>query len=260
MKDAKQGSAGRAGLFVTCLVDTLRPKVGFAAVELLESAGYEVVVPSQGCCGQLNYNNGDTRGAAEMALKAARDFAEVDYVVVPSGSCAATIVKHYPEMFPSGSAEHAEVLSLANKTYELTVFLHEIAASAPVEVTPQEDSDSAGGSTLAYHDGCSGLRELGIFHQPRALLESLPGVAVAEGMNPETCCGFGGTFCVRYPEVSANIADKKCAEVIATEADCLVSGDLGCLLNIEGRLNRRGEPVKALHVAEVLAAKKGGSR
>jgi len=246
---AEQEDSGlTVGLFATCLVDLLRPSVGFAAVELLERAGCRVEVPAQTCCGQPNYNNGDTEGAAEMALRTARDFAHVDYVVVPSGSCAAMMVKHYPSLYPEGSKEWGELMALSAKTRELTVFLREVSDASVVASLPGK---------VAYHDGCSGYRELKIFEQPRALLKQVDGLTLCDDIDPEVCCGFGGTFCVRYPAVASKITDNKCDEVLASGADYLVSGDLGCLLNLAGRLEHRGEPVAMLHVAEVLAGHSG---
>jgi L-lactate dehydrogenase complex protein LldE len=236
----------RVGLFVTCLVDVFRPSIGFAAVKLLEEAGCEVVVPaSQTCCGQPGYNSGDRRGAQTLARKLVHDFAACDYVVAPSGSCAGMIRSHYPELLAEFPEVADELARLTAKTYELTDFL----------VNVMKRTVASGGLqlTVTYHDSCSGLRELGIKSQPRALLRGLAGLAVKEMSMPEQCCGFGGTFAVKLPEISARICDQKCDDIVATEADAVVLGDLGCMLNIEGRLRRRGEAVRVLHVAEVLA-------
>jgi Fe-S oxidoreductase len=234
------------GLFVTCLVDTMRPSVGFAAVKLLESAGCDVIVPAgQTCCGQPAYNSGDTQDAAAIARQVIEAFAKVDYVVVPSGSCAGTIKVHYPELFADDPKMRDAVQRLVERTWELTSFLTEVMQTGPIA--------SSYPHKVTYHDSCSGLRELGIKAQPRALLAQVEGVELTELQTAETCCGFGGLFCVKYPEISGKIVDAKVDDVLASGADTLLGGDLGCLLNISGRLHRRGANVHVRHVAEVLA-------
>ncbi len=237
----------RVGLFVTCLVDLMRPGIGFAAIKLLEAAGCEVVVPrTQTCCGQPGYNSGDREPARALAQKLLDEFEPCDYVVAPSGSCAGMIRTHYPDLFPDDAYMRGRVERLCARVYELTDFLVNVAGLAAVP------GRFAG--TITYHDSCSGLRELGIKHQPRALLGRVPGLALREMDECEQCCGFGGTFAIKFGDVSAAIADRKCEAIEATGADAVVLGDLGCMLNIEGRLRRRGnETVKVLHVAEVLA-------
>jgi L-lactate dehydrogenase complex protein LldE len=225
----------------------MRPRIGFATLRLLEAAGCEVVVPpGQTCCGQPAYNSGDRVAARKLALKVLEEFDGFEYVVVPSGSCAGMIRVHYPRLFADQPDLRARMETLAQRTYELTDFLVNVVGfTAP-------PGDFAG--TVTYHDSCSGLRELGIRAQPRALLARLPGVRLVELTQPESCCGFGGTFSVKYGELSAQLADNKCRQVADTAADAVVAGDLGCLLNIEGRLRRRGDlKTQALHVAEVLA-------
>ncbi|MEJ5211876.1 MAG: (Fe-S)-binding protein [Burkholderiales bacterium] len=241
----------RVGLFVTCLVDLMRPSVGFAALRLLEAAGCQVVVPpGQTCCGQPGYNSGDYEAARRLALRWAEDFADCDYVVAPSGSCAGMMRVHYPRLFPPGSADGARVADLAARTWELTAFL--------VEVLHFDQPPGRWRGTITYHDSCSGLRELGVKAQPRSLLARLPGLVLREMENCETCCGFGGTFSVKFGEISARMAENKCAAIQASGADAVVGGDLGCLLNIEGRLRRRGDSgTQVLHVAEVLAGEQG---
>ena len=237
----------RVGLFVTCLVDLVRPRIGFAALKLLEGAGCEVVVPlTQTCCGQPGYNSGDRRAAQALARKVLTEFKDCDYVVVPSGSCSGMVKVHYPELLNDFPELRADVEWLIARTWELTDFLFSVLK---LEKVP-------GGfdGTITYHDSCSGLREMGVKDQPRALLSKLPGVAIKEMALPEQCCGFGGTFAVKYGDISARIADQKCADIQSTGADAVVLGDLGCMLNIEGRLRRRGDQnTKVLHVAEVLA-------
>ena len=237
----------RVGLFVTCLVDLMRPRIGFAAIRLLESAGCEVVVPAtQTCCGQPGYNSGEQTSAKALARKLIGEFDGCEYVVVPSGSCAGMIRVHYPALFKDDPTMIDAVNRLSSRTYELADFLANVAKLKHI---PGRFSGS-----LTYHDSCSGLRELGVQAQPRALLSKMPGVSITEMREATTCCGFGGTFSVKFGEISAAIADKKCQHIAQTGADAVVAGDLGCLLNIEGRLRRRGDVrTRVLHIAEVLA-------
>ena len=237
----------KVGLFVTCLVDLMRPNIGFAAIKLLEAAGCEVVVPAgQTCCGQPGYNSGDRKAAQALAKKLMREFSACDFVVVPSGSCGGMIRTHYSELLSEFPELREEVKDLARKTHELTDFLVNVAR---LERVPGRFSGS-----VTYHDACSGLRELGVKSQPRALLSKVPGLTIREMQQPEQCCGFGGTFAVKYGDISSRIADLKCEDVQSSGADALVLGDLGCMLNIEGRLRRRGDTgTRVLHVAEVLA-------
>jgi len=242
----------RRGLLVTCLDDLRRPNIGFAALRLLEAAGCEVVVPAaQTCCGQPGYNSGDRKAAQALARKLMREFSDCAYVVMPSGSCGGMIRAHYPELLSEFPDLGEEVEAFASKTYELTDFLVNVAR---LERVPGRFSAS-----ITYHDACSGLRELGVKSQPRALLSKVPGLTIREMQQPEQCCGFGGTFAVKYGDISTRIADLKCEDVQSSGADALVLGDLGCMLNIEGRLRRRGDvKTRVLHVAEVLAGFAGG--
>ncbi|MEK6209195.1 MAG: (Fe-S)-binding protein [Pseudomonadota bacterium] len=237
----------KVGLFVTCLVDLMRPNIGFAALRLLEAAGCEVVVPAaQTCCGQPGYNSGDRKAAQALAKKLIREFSDCDYVVVPSGSCGGMIRAHYPELLADFPELGEEVEAFARKSYELTDFL--------VNVVRLDRVPGKFGGTVTYHDSCSGLREMGVKSQPRALLSKVPGLTIREMQQPEQCCGFGGTFAVKFGDISTRIADLKCEDVQSSGADALVLGDLGCMLNIEGRLRRRGDTrTRVLHVAEVLA-------
>jgi L-lactate dehydrogenase complex protein LldE len=237
----------RVGLFVTCLVDLMRPRIGFAALELLEAAGCEVIVPAaQTCCGQPGYNSGDRVSALALARKVVAEFADCEYVVAPSGSCAGMIRTHYPDLFRDDPQALETALALCSRTYELTDFL--------VNVAKLDRAAPAMHARITYHDACAGLRELSVKTQPRALLGAVPGLTLSEMSQPEQCCGFGGTFAVKFGDISSRIADRKCADIEATGADAVVLGDLGCMLNIEGRLRRRGNmTTQVLHVAEVLA-------
>ncbi|HRP95993.1 MAG TPA: (Fe-S)-binding protein [Rhodocyclaceae bacterium] len=237
----------RVGLFATCLMNVFRPSVGFAAVKLLEDAGCTVEVPqAQTCCGQPGYNSGDFDAARALAKQVIAAFEGYDYVVGPSGSCMATIRHDYPTLFEAEPEWRARAERLAAKSFELMSFLHD-----ELGVTSARDAQFAG--TATYHDSCSGLRGLGIKGQPRALLGGVAGLTVKEMADSEVCCGFGGTFCVKYPEISEKMVDDKIRNILATGADTLLGGDLGCLMNIAGRLSRIHAPVRVYHTAEVLA-------
>jgi len=237
----------RVGFFVTCLVDLMRPSIGFAAIRLLEAGGAKVVVPpAQTCCGQPAYNSGDRAGARALAAKVVAEFEDCDFLVAPSGSCSGMIRTHYADLFADEPAMGARVAALAARTRELTDFL--------VNELKLERVPGRFDGTATYHDSCAGLREMGVKAQPRALLAMVPGLELVEMAECETCCGFGGTFSIKFGEISARLADNKCGHVAASGADAVVLGDLGCMLNIEGRLRRRGDTTtRVLHVAEMLA-------
>lgn len=241
----------RVGLFVTCIVDVFRPTVGFAAVRLLEDAGCEVFVPAaQTCCGQPAYNAGDRADAARLARRVIEIFEDFDYVVLPSGSCAGMIVRHYPELFADEPDWAIRADALAGKTHELTSFLTDVMGVSGVQASYE--------GRATYHDSCAGLRELGVKTQPRALLASVDGLTLVEMKAPEACCGFGGAFAVKYDEISNAIVTRKTADARSTGAELLLGGDLGCLLNIAGKLKREGSGIEVRHVAEVLAGMTGG--
>jgi len=236
----------RVGLFVTCLVDLFRPSVGFAAVKLLEDAGCRVEVPeAQTCCGQPAYNSGDREDTKLVARQVIEAFQHVDYVVVPSGSCGGMIIKHYPELFADDPDLATRAGELSGRSYELLTFLTEVMG---LERVPARFD-----GTVTYHDSCAGLRELGVKGQARKLLGTVDGLTLAELPDSEVCCGFGGTFCVKYPDISNNMVEKKAKDIESTGAATLLAGDLGCLMNMAGKLQRRGSQVKVRHVAEVLA-------
>jgi len=238
--------APRVGLFVTCLVDLMRPSVGFAAVKLLEDAGCTVEVPeTQTCCGQPAYNSGDRKDARDVARGVVEAFQGYDYVVAPSGSCAGMIHEHYVGLFADEPQMQAKARELSGRTHELISFL--------VDVLGVQTVAARYDGTVTYHDSCSGLRELKIKAQPRKLLASVEGLTFKELPSAEICCGFGGTFCVKYPDISERMAQEKGQDVVATGADTLLAGDLGCLMNMAGKLQRDGSSVRVRHVAEVLA-------
>ena len=240
----------RVGLFVTCLVDLHRPNVGFAALRLLEAAGCDVVVPeSQTCCGQPAFNSGDERTTRDIARAAIAAFDGVEHVVAPSGSCAGMLREHYPALLADDEDWAERARSFAARCHELTSFLVDVLGRT--DIAAELGARYAG--TVTYHDSCAGLRELGVKGQPRALLAGVTALELAEMDDTEVCCGFGGTFCVKYPDISERMADDKIALAAASGAGTLLGGDLGCLLSIGGRLARRGQPMKVYHVAEVLA-------
>ena len=238
--------APRVGLFVTCLIDAMRPSIGFAAIQLLEEAGCTVEVPqAQTCCGQPAFNSGDTRHAAGLARQVVEVFEPYDYVVVPSGSCGGMIRRHYPEALADDPAWRARAEALGEKTYEITMFLVDIRGYRPKGRTLRR--------TATYHDACAGLRELDVFGQPRQLLAAVDGLELRKLEGNDVCCGFGGTFCVKYPAISNAIVEEKAVAIEQTGADLLLAGDLGCLMNMAGKLNRRRSAVRCFHTIEVLA-------
>ena len=236
------------GFFATCLVDLFRPSVGFAAARLIERAGYRVDVPrGQSCCGQPGYNSGDRMSARRAAQRAVVLFEGFEHVVAPSGSCAAMFVHHFPDLLSDDADWGARARALAGKTHELVDFLIRVAGWRPAAAARHAGS-------ITYHDSCAGLRELGIREQPRTLLAAAGGPELREMEGSDICCGFGGTFCVKYPAISEAMADKKIDSIETTGADTVVGGDLGCLMHMEGRLSRRGSAVGTRHVAQILAA------
>ena len=241
----------RVGLFVTCLVDVMRPEIGFSTIKLLEAAGCDVVVPAQQtCCGQPGYSAGNRQAARELAIKFLDEFEDFDYVVIPSGSCGGMVKTHYGDVLSADTALLQRLEKLQAKVFELTDFLHTVVK---LDHLPAASEGSIKG-TVTYHDSCCGLRELGVQQQPRALLAMRDGVQLTEMAEARACCGFGGTFAVKYGDISTAIVDDKCANIHDSGADAVVLGDLGCMLNIEGRLRRNGDhKTRVLHVAQVLS-------
>jgi L-lactate dehydrogenase complex protein LldE len=235
----------RVGLFATCLVDLYRPSIGFAAAKLIEAAGCEVHVPAQTCCGQPAYNSGDTNTAQALARQMIAAFEGYDYIVVPSGSCGGMVKSHYPKLLKDDAAWANRAKAFAAKCHELISFLTDVRGMKTV--------DAAFQGRATYHDSCSGLRELGIKDQPRQLLGSVKGLELVEMEDSEVCCGFGGTFSIKYPDISNAMVQKKVDHVGMATPDVLLAGDLGCLMNMAGKLKRQGSSITVRHVAEVLA-------
>jgi L-lactate dehydrogenase complex protein LldE len=234
----------RVALFVTCLVDVFRPRIAEATVALLERCGFDVEVPAQACCGQVNANGGDRAGATALALGVVDRFSGYENIVVPSGSCAGFIRNNYPGLCKTERSAHEAALAMSSRVQELTQFLTVGAR--------QQELPGKWNGTVVYHDSCSCRRELGISREPRALLAQMSGLELREMPDAEDCCGFGGLFSTSYPEISVAMADRKIESVLGSGADCVVGADAGCLMHLEGRMRRRGIRKGVLHVAEVL--------
>ncbi len=236
----------KVGLFVTCIVDAMRPNIGFASLKVLEDAGCDVEVPrTQTCCGQPAFNSGDDKSTRAIAKQVIEAFEPYDYVVAPSGSCASMIKSHYRELFVGDPAWAGRQTELSAKTWEILSFLTDVMKYRAAGVRYD--------GVATYHDSCSGLRDLGVYDQPRALLGGVEGLTLVPLVGNNECCGFGGTFCVKYPDLSNAIVGDKAEKIQATKADTLLGGDMGCLMNMAGKLSRLGSAVKAYHTIEVLA-------
>lgn len=242
---ARHNVGMKVGLFVTCLVDLVRPDIGFATLRLLEDAGCEVVVPeAQTCCGQPGYNSGAREVSQVLARKVLAEFRDCDYVVAPSGSCSGQVKVHYVEDLFRDAPDRAEFERLAARWYELSDFL--------VNVLKVERVPGRFEGEVTYHDSCSGLRELGVKSQPRELLKKA-GARIHEMNESEKCCGFGGTFSIKLGDISTRMAANKCENIHKTGVKTVAGGDLGCLLNIEGRLRREGDmETRVAHFAELI--------
>jgi L-lactate dehydrogenase complex protein LldE len=237
----------RVSLFVTCLVDQLWPSVGTSAVEVLRRAGCEVRFdPRQTCCGQPAFNTGYRNEARTLARRFVEIFEEADAIVSPSGSCTA-MVHHFRELFAEDVAWRRRAVAVAERTHELSAFL--------VNVLKVEDVGAAFRGRVTWHDACHALRDLNVCREPRRLIASVRGAELVEMANADACCGFGGTFSVKYPEISVAILDNKIDAIEAAGVRAVVSGDASCLMQIEGRLRRKGSRVKAMHLAELLVAR-----
>ena len=233
-------------LYATCLVDLFDPVAGLDAIALIEREGIRVhFVEKQTCCGQPAFNSGDTRDAAKLARRFIEIFEPYDYVVAPSGSCVGMTRAHYPEALADDAAWAERARRLGERTFELMSFLADVMHFKPSGVTLA--------TTATYHDSCSGLRELGVYEQPRALLGNVGGLEMKPLEGNDVCCGFGGTFCVKYPAISNAVVSEKAAAIERSGARLLLGGDLGCLVNMAGKLQRNGSPVRVYHAAEVLA-------
>ncbi len=239
-----------ADLFVTCVVDQLYPNVGVSVVKVLRKLGVTVGFPKdQTCCGQPVYNTGYSQQARTLAVRVLEQFQDSEYVVVPSGSCAATIRVFFLELFADDPDLLAQAKALSAKTYEFSEFLVNV-----LKVENAADCGVTHQGTAAYHPSCHLLRELGVRSEPQNLLASVPGLEQKELEGSEICCGFGGTFSVKFPHISEGMVSDKIANVQASGADTLVSCDMSCLMNISGALNRQGSDIKVRHLAQILDA------
>ena len=240
----------RVSFFVTCIVDMIYPHSGMAAVEVLERAGVSVDFPAaQTCCGQMGFNGGYRHEARQVARQFLRAFADAEVIVTPSGSCATMVRHYYPELFADDlewrqRAEHA-----ASITWELTEFLVDGLGVTDLGVALRQPR------TVALHDACHGLRGLGIQRQPRALLAKVQNLTLVELSGADQCCGFGGLFAVKMPEISTAMLDEKMQHIAASGADAIVTCDASCLTQMNGGLSTQGSTVRVYHVAEVLAGR-----
>ncbi|MFT4543467.1 MAG: L-lactate dehydrogenase complex protein LldE [Planctomycetota bacterium] len=235
----------RVALFVTCLVDQFRPDVGHATVEVLQRAGCDVSFdPGQTCCGQPAFNSGYPEEAKRVAQATLTALEGAEAIVLPSGSCTA-MTKHWPELFEGDTEWQERAEAVAARSHELSAFL--------VRVLGRTDLGARFEGRVSWHDACHGLRELGLKKEPRALLAEVAGLELHEDAEAESCCGFGGTFSVKFPELSVAMLDRKLQSLEAAQIDAVVSSDISCLMQIEGRIARRGSAIRALHIAEVLA-------
>ncbi len=238
----------KVSLFITCLVDQLCPQVGVAAVKVLRRAGCEIVFDErQTCCGQPAFNTGYRKKARKFAEKFIEIFEQSDaeYIVSPSGSCTA-MVKHFHELFPDDKNWRERCEKIAAKTFEFSFFL--------VNVLKIETTNAKFSGKLTWHDACHGLRDLNIRNEPRKLLKAVENAEFIELKGADVCCGFGGTFSVKFPEISAAILDNKIEAIENSGADAVVSCDASCLMQIGGRLSRINSKVRPLHIAEILAS------
>ena len=235
-------------IFVTCIVDQVFPNVGMSVAKVLERVGYDVVfLPAQTCCGQPAFNSGYRDDARGVALHFLNVFRDSEYIVVPSGSCTSMISHHYAELFADEPARLEEIHRLEKKVWEFSRFLTEVAGV--------EDVGARLDSVVTYHDSCHALRELRIKEGPRRLLSRVKGLELREMDTAEECCGFGGTFSVKFPEVSGGMARTKIESIKRTGASVVVSIDSSCLMQLHGAIRREGLPVTTMHLAEVLASR-----
>jgi len=230
-------------LFIPCFVDALYPRVGISMVEILERLGHTVICPEEiACCGQPPFNSGYWDEARAIAAPVLARLHDAEAVVIGSGSCGAMVKKFYPDLF-AGTPQAGLATKLASRTWEFCDFL--------VSQLGATDLGAAFPHQVTYHDGCHGLRELGIKSAPRTLLGNVAGLEVVE-MTEEVCCGFGGTFAAKFPMISTAMGEVKCANAAETGAEYIVSSDSSCLMHIQGLLSRQGSPLKTIHLAELL--------
>ena len=236
----------RVTLFVQCLVDSLYPEVGDAMVDLFNRLGLSVSVPGdQTCCGQPAFNAGYRKAARAAAKRFIEIFEDAEVIVCPSGSCVAMVRHHYLELFSGEDQWVDRAVRVGQRTFEFSQYL--------VDVLGIDDVGARYDGTVTYHDSCHLLRGLGVAEQPRRLIRNIKGIELVEMNESDKCCGFGGTFSVKYPEISVAMVDEKISHILASGADTVTGCDISCLMNIQGRLSRIGSPVKTIHLAKLLA-------
>ncbi len=240
--------SGRVSLFVTCIVDQVFPKVGLAMADVLERVGYKLdFPPAQTCCGQPAFNSGYRQDAREVARQFFDVFRDSEYIVVPSGSCTAMISHHYEDLFENDPGMRQRAREIGSRVYEFSRFLTDVAKV--------EDVGANYDAKVTYHDSCHALRELKIKDGPRRLLANVKGLTLLEMEAAQECCGFGGTFSVKFPEVSGAMARTKMDSIVKTGASTVVSIDSSCLMQLEGVIRRAGLPIRTMHLAEILASR-----
>ncbi len=232
------------GLFVSCLADLSRPQIGFASVKLLEYVGCNVAVPTQTCCGQPAYNNGNKSSAIDIAKATIQSFEAFDHVIVPSASCAGMIKYHYPELLKDDTQWHEKAKNLSERTHELITYLYTIAGLSKVSTEYN--------GRIYFHESCSARREMRC-QGAQELLGTIKNATVLELPHNEECCGFGGLFSVKYDEISNAMVTKKIALLPESENTCLTGLDMGCLLNMSGKLEKQGNKIEVMHISELLA-------
>jgi L-lactate dehydrogenase complex protein LldE len=238
----------RVSLFVTCMVDQLFPKVGMAMAGVLEGLGYQIDFPEdQTCCGQPAFNSGYRAEARTVARHFLKVFEKCEHIVVPSGSCTSMVAHHFADLFEKEPETLARVHDLEKRVWEFSTFLTQVAGVEDVGARMED--------VVTFHDGCHGLRELGIQSAPRRLLAHVRGLELREMLPAEECCGFGGTFSVKFAELSGAMARTKIEAIIKTGANTVVSLDPSCLMQIQGVLSRSGSSIRTMHLAEVLASR-----
>ena len=235
-------------LFVTCIVDQLFPDVGLAMADVLERAGCNLTFPTdQTCCAQPAFNSGYRDEARSVARHFLKVFRDADYIVVPSGSCTSMVSHHYEELFRDDPALLEETHRISARTFEFSQFLTEVLRVGPLGARLN--------AVATYHDSCHALRELKVKQGPRALLSHVDGLELREMDIAEECCGFGGTFSVKFPEISGGMVRTKIDSIMRTGADVVISIDSSCLMQIQGAVRRAGLPIRTMHLAEVLACR-----
>lgn len=234
-------------LFIPCYIDQLYPETGFNTIKLLEKAGCEVIYnPKQTCCGQPAYNSGYWDESRTLANKFLNDFNADIPIVTPSGSCSGFVIHHYPKLFKEDSTQLTAAKAVGEQMFELSDFL--------VNVLKVDDFGASFPHKVTFHDSCSALREYGIKNEPRQLLSKVKGLQLLEMEEAETCCGFGGTFSVKHPEISTAMADKKTINAIATGAEYIISTEASCLMNINSYCTKNKLAIKGIHLADILAS------